>query len=852
MSFERLPRSVCPRVYDIHLIPDLVSFTFEGTVGIQLDVTESVDHFLLNAAELTVTSCTYQSNDSKKSCVPTFSVDEEAETLLVKFESEMEPESGVLTIGFSGILNDQMRGFYRSKYTLNGEDRYAAVTQFESTDARRAFPCWDEPAHKSRFNITITAPSDRVVISNMPAIDTKEEGKSKTVKFDTTPIMSTYLVAFVIGEFDYVEKKTSDDRINVRVYVPVGKQDQGNFALEMASRTLPFYEKWFGIPYPLPKADLIAIPDFASGAMENWGLVTYRETALLVDEKSSSASTKQWVALVVAHELAHQWFGNLVTMEWWTHLWLNEGFASWMEYLATDVCYPEWQMWKQFVFQDMGSALALDALKSSHPIEVPVSNPSEIDEIFDDISYAKGSTVIRMLYSFLGEPAFKAGLHDYLVKHQYSNAYTEDLWDALGNASKKPVKEMMDTWTKQMGYPVITVTLLAPGKLKLVQNRFLASGVAEGDDAKPLWFVPVSIASDTSNDIHLMKERSIEVECPTSSWIKLNAEQTGFYRVRYASNELRTQLADAIASNKVTSVCDRLGVQNDAMALARAGIIPTVEALELIKAFRTETDFNVWKDLTSNLSSLLSLLRGTGNNSANIDAFGRSLYSIIAEQVGWESKASENALVPQLRSLVLRELGRYGDENTIKKANELFALYLEDESKLPADLRACVYGIVMQHGDESTYESMMSIFRRTDFQEEKERCARSLGAAADPALLQKTLEFALSPEIRAQDSVFVFCSVARNWRGKEIAWNFLTENWDKFQEMYRGGYLLNYLVKAVVSQFSSDTRSNEIQSFFEEKKYSSRALSQALETIKTNSSWMNRDAQNIMAWFAGN
>lgn len=344
-------------------------------------------------------------------------------------------------IEYDGEINDKMKGLYRSKYLgPEGDERYAAVTQFEATDARRCFPCWDEPAIKATFDITVTVPQDRIALSNMPVESENDEGNSRIVQFRTTPIMSTYLVAIVVGEFDYVEN-TSKDGVLVRVYTPVGKKDQGLFALEVATEVLPYYKDYFNIAYPLPKIDLIAIADFSAGAMENWGLVTYRETCLLVDPKNTSANTKQWVALVVGHELAHQWFGNLVTMEWWTHLWLNEGYATFVEYLCVNRLFPEYDIWTQFVvetyirflfrilskynFEDdfqfiffKFRALELDCLKNSHPIEVPVGHPSEIDEIFDDISYSKGASVIRMLHRYIGDDDFRKGMNIYLTRHQ--------------------------------------------------------------------------------------------------------------------------------------------------------------------------------------------------------------------------------------------------------------------------------------------------------------------------------------------------------------------------------------------------------------------------------------------------
>ncbi|KAM3274990.1 hypothetical protein ACQJBY_043768 [Aegilops geniculata] len=358
---------------------------------------------------------------------------------------------------FTGILNDQMRGFYRSKYQYKGKERNMAVTQFESVDARRCFPCWDEPAFKAKFKLTLEVPSELVALSNMPVANATFAGPIKTVRYQESPPMSTYLVAIVVGLFEYVEGMTTKGT-RVRVYTQIGKSNQGKFALDVGVKSLNLYKDYFATPYPLPKLDMVAIPDFAAGAMENYGLVTYREVALLFDDKSSSASSKQNIAITVAHELAHQWFGNLVTMEWWTHLWLNEGFATWMSHLAVDSFFSQWNIWAQFLDRTT-TALRLDSLEASHPIEVEIHHASEVDQIFDAISYDKGASVIRMLQSYLGAERFQKAMASYMKKYAYSNAKTEDLWAVLEKETGEPVKDLMTTWTKQKGYPVINAKI---------------------------------------------------------------------------------------------------------------------------------------------------------------------------------------------------------------------------------------------------------------------------------------------------------------------------------------------------------------------------------------------------------
>lgn len=461
-----------------------------------LQVVAATNKIILNALDLSLTDASITTNEGSTLSPIQTNISVENETAELHFTNEVPIGEHSLNLKFTGEISDKMKGLYRSKYTSqSGEEKYAAVTQFEATDARRCFPCWDEPAIKATFDINLIVPPKLESLSNMPVKNTKQVGDLICYEFERTPIMSTYLVAAVVGEYDYVEGRSADG-VLVRVYTPRGKKEQGRFALEVATKVLPYYKEYFNIAYPLPKIDLIAIADFSAGAMENWGLVTYRETCLLVDPEHTSAVRKQWIALVVGHELAHQWFGNLVTMEWWTHLWLNEGYASFVEFLCVDHLFPAYDIWTQFVTDIYIRALELDCLDNSHPIEVPVGHPSEIDEIFDDISYNKGASVIRMLHNYIGDDDFRKGMNLYLTKHQYKNTSTEDLWAALEEASKKPVESVMSTWIKKMGFPVVTANLEKDGNntvLKITQSKFTTSN--KNTENESPWMIPISVST---------------------------------------------------------------------------------------------------------------------------------------------------------------------------------------------------------------------------------------------------------------------------------------------------------------------------------------------------------------------
>ena len=407
-SKVRLSKNVIPTEYDMQLKPDLDNFTFEGIETITVSILKPTRTLTLHSKEIEI--ATVHTSFKKEKLFAKIIYDEKSETATFAFPKFIPNGKAKIVIVFKGILNDKLRGFYRSKYNILEKEYYIATTQFEATDARRAFPCFDEPAQKAIFHISLIIPKNKTAISNTLPIEIKEHDAGyKIVKFFPTPKMSTYLLAFIVGDFEYLESKTNSN-VLVRVFTTPGKKHQAKFALDCAVKTLEFYNKYFDIDYPLPVLDMIAIPDFTAGAMENWGAIRYRESTLLVDEDHSSLGNKQWIALVIAHEIAHQWFGNLVTMEWWTHLWLNEGFASYIEYLAVDKLFPRWDIWTQFCTNDLAVGLRLDALLHTHPIEIEVHHPDEIGEIFDEVSYSKGASIIRMLADYLGEEDFRNGL----------------------------------------------------------------------------------------------------------------------------------------------------------------------------------------------------------------------------------------------------------------------------------------------------------------------------------------------------------------------------------------------------------------------------------------------------------
>ena len=860
----RLSTDVRPLKYDLTLQPNLEDFTFTGEETVDLQVANATSRVVLNASELEVSSARLTLNDGRTIEATDIAVDEDSETAVITFGEEVAPGSALLHVQFTGTLNDQLRGFYRSQYTdQEGQQRYLASTQFEATDARRAFPCWDEPSLKATFQVTLVVPSDLTAISNMPIeSETPQGSDTKTVRFEESPMMSTYLLAFVIGDFASVEA-TAPGGTLVRVWATRGKESQGQFAVENAASMLGYFNEYFGIPYPLKKLDHIAVPDFAAGAMENWGAITYRETALLFDPKNSAANTRQRIMEVVAHEMAHMWFGDLVTMEWWDDLWLNESFASWMGDKAVDHQYPEWNMWTQFVYQDTNSGLSLDGLRNSHPIEVEVKDPNEIRELFDAISYSKGAATLRMLEDFLGEETFRQGLHGYLSAHQYGNSRTEDLWTALETASGQPVTEVMNSWVKQMGYPVLQVETQRQGQemqLSLHQRRFLYDDVLGKDqEDQSMWKVPVSIGRAQVSDktTILLTERHAELTLgqgttPASlDWVKVNLGQTGFYRVSYPTEEW-ARLRSAVDAHHLQAT-DRLGLQNDAYALVRAGVLPATVFLDLAGAYANEDDASVWADFSANLRSM-ETLSFDERYLDKLQVFSRGLFLKIMQKVGWDARQGEGHLDSLLRTIVLGQIGHYGDQQTLDTAQTRFARYMEDPSTLHPDLRGVVFGLVAREGDSSTYETLWDLEKRATLHEERLRFLGALTRFRQEELLQETLERSLSPDVRSQDTILVVASVASSKKGRDLAWKFIKDNWEELDRRYgRGGFAITRLV-GITGAFTTLERAREVEEFFKAHPAPSaqRTIQQSLERIALNAKWLELNSQKLSEWFSGN
>lgn len=860
---ELLPTNVIPKHYDVILEPDFQKLTFDGTVKIDLEVVEDSTSIALHTLELDIHSAKVSADSALVTAVPKVSYNEDAQ--ITTFEWPNPISRGIqaqLEIKFTGQLNDKMAGFYRSTYKQDdGTEGILATTQMEPTDARRCFPCFDEPALKAKFTATLIADKELTCLSNMDvASETEIQSPisgtvKKAVKFNTSPLMSTYLVAFIVGRLNYIE--SNEFRVPVRVYAPPGQNiEHGRFSLNLAARTLAFYEKQFGIEFPLPKMDQVAIPDFAQGAMENWGLVTYRVVDLLLDEKISGAAVKERVAEVVQHELAHQWFGNLVTMDWWDGLWLNEGFATWGSWYCCNVFYPEWKVWQTYVTDNLQSALGLDSLRSSHPIEVPVKRSDEINQIFDAISYSKGSCVIRMLSTYLGEDIFMEGIRRYLKKHAYGNTKTDDLWAALGDASGKNVGELMATWTRKIGYPVVSVTEKDENTIHLKQNRFLRTGDAKPEEDQVLY--PIFLGLKTENSIDgskILLEREGDFKVPSLDFFKLNANHTNIYRTCYTPERLE-KLGEAAKQGKL-SVEDRAGMIADAGALATSGYQKTSGVLNLLKGFTGENEFVVWSEIIARLSSIQAAwLFEEKAIRDGLEAFQRELVAAKAHELGWEFLDSDSHVLQQFKGMMFGTAGLSGDEKIIAVAKDMFQRFIAgDKTAIHPNIRGGVFGMALKYGGTEEYNSIIEFYRKSTNSDERNSALRCLGRAMKPELIQRTLDLIFSDEVKNQD-VYIPCAGLRGHpHGVEALFDWMTRNWDELKKRHPPALsMLGTLVTIFTSSFTKPEQLARVEEFFAEKdtKGYDQNLAQSLDAIRAKISWLSRDSEDVAAWINTN
>ncbi|KAI1828006.1 peptidase family M1-domain-containing protein [Xylaria intraflava] len=860
---ELLPTNVIPRHYDVTLEPDFEKFTFEGRVAIDFDVQEPTRSISLHTLEIDIHSAHIKSGDTVVTSSSTITYDEPTQVSKIELKDEVPKGKTQLEIKFTGQLNDAMAGFYRSTYKkADGSEGVLATTQMEANDCRRAFPCFDEPLHKAVFTVTLIADKHLTCLSNMDVAsetDLRSEvtgTTKKAVKFNPTPLMSTYLVAFIVGELNHIE--TKDFRVPIRVYAPPSSNiEHGRFSLDLAARTLEYYEKIFGAKFPLPKMDMVAIPDFANGAMENWGLITYRVVDLMLDEKASGAAMKERIAEVVQHELAHQWFGNLVTMDWWEGLWLNEGFATLMSWLSCNHFYPEWKVWENYVADNLQSALGLDSLRSSHPIEVPVKRASEVDQIFDAISYSKGSCVLRMISTYLGEDIFLEGVRRYIKKHAYGNTQTDDLWAALEDASGKPVREIMSIWTKNVGFPVVQVVEnTSESSILVKQNRFLRTGDTKPEEDKVLY--PVFLGLRTKNGVDdslTLTKREGVYKLPDLDFFKLNANHTSIYRTSYSPERL-TKLGQAAKEGKLT-VEDRAGMIADAGALAVSGYQKTSGVLNLLKGFDTEESFVVWSEIIARVATVQSAwIFEDPAIKDGLEAFIKDLVSERAHKLGWTFSDKDGHVEQQFKAMLFGAAGMAGDKDIIAAAKDMFIKFKAgDKSAIHPNIRGSVFSMALKYGGKEEYDTIMDVFHASTTSDERNTVLRCIGRAKDPELIQRTLDFALSDEVKSQDIYLPTSGLRGHAEGLEALFNWMTEKWSEINKRLSGNpSILSSMVTICTSSLTKPEQLARVEDFFKDinTKAFDQPLAQSKDAIRSKILWLQRDGDDVATWVKEN
>ncbi|MHB8573821.1 MAG: M1 family metallopeptidase [Dehalococcoidia bacterium] len=846
----RLPHDVLPKRYELRLTPDIANSRFAGEETVSVEVTAPVRTITLNAIELDIHTAELTANGRKHAA--TVSLDEATERAVLTFTDEIPVGPAQLRLTFTGVLNDKLRGFYRSAYrNEQGEEHFLATTQFESTDARRAFPCWDEPAFKAVFAVTLVVDQGLTALSSgsvkRDSVDSAT-GK-RVVEFNDTVALSTYLLAFVVGEFE--GSPVADvSGVPVRIWAPPGKGELTPFALAFAKHALQFFIDYYSIPYPGDKLDLLAIPDFSAGAMENLGAITFREVLLLLDEQTATHGEFERVAAVEGHEIAHMWFGDLVTMQWWNGLWLKEAFASFMELLAVDDFKPEWDVWTGFGI-DRAGALIVDALHSTRPIEYTVVKPEDAAAMYDVLTYQKGAAVLRMLEQYLGGEQFRAGINEYLRRHAFANAETSDLWDALEDATKEPVRHMMDSWIFQPGYPLISAEVRR-GELLLSQQRFQYR--QGGDGVDQLWDVPIAVRvttaagqghAETQRVLLTGKETSLPLP-PDFNAAIVNAGGNGVFRVRYSPELLRRISGDVLSS---LSAIERFNLVNDAWASVQAGYTPLTDFLDFTALFREETDRNVWAILLSGLGAIRRIT--PPELRPQLEALVRDRLAGAYAAVGWESRPDESDLDREFRGQMLGAMGVSGNDlDAQETARTYYNRFTLDATSIDPEVAAACIGIMAFAGGEAEYADCWQRFKSARNPQDERRFLFSLTGFKHEDLIRRTLDHALDGEIRTQDAPFIVGGMFSNSDATETAWRFMTAHWDEMLERYPDNTIMR-MADGVVAMTRPEL-ADEVEAFFKDHHVpdAGKRLDQALERMRIGVDFRAREEGNLARYLS--
>jgi aminopeptidase N len=839
---QRLPDTAIPAHYDITVAPDLAAAKFTGEVTIQVRLVRPTASITLNAAEIAFREVTVRA--AGRTQTATVKLDEPKEQATLTVPAPLDAGEATVHIKYDGILNDDLRGLYLS----HANNRRYAVTQLEATDARRMFPSFDEPALKATFAVTAIIDRADSAISNGSVVsDTPGPGEGKhTIKFDTTPKMSTYLVALAVG--DFVCNGATADGIPIRICATPDKKQLTGFALQSAQEILKYLNGYYSIKYPFKKLDVVAVPDFAAGAMENTGAIFYRETFLLADE-SASVGTRKTIAAVLAHEMAHQWFGDLVTMQWWDDLWLNEGFANWMQTKPIKAWKPEWDVGLDEI-QDNQTAMGLDSLVTTRTVRTKAETPAEINELFDPIAYEKGAALLRMIEGWVGEEDFRKGVNAYIERYAYGNARAEDFWGTLATTTGKPVDRVMQTFVDQPGVPLVSAELTCgPGgtsRVELSQERYLRDAAAA---PKPqVWQIPVCLRGPSGKTVcDVLDERKESLtldECP--AWIVGNAGARGYYRTA-SSPEMVRRLADHVAP---LAAAERMALISDEWALARAARHDIGVFMDLAGGFRGERSPEVVKTLSNSLSIIADDVASPAA-LPKFRAWVSSLLTPALEEVGWTPAPGEADTRRELRATVVAALGGTArDKKVLARARQLVEQELDKPGSVEPTLLNIVVPLAGIEGDAALYDRYLARAKSAGDPETMYRYLYALASFATPALVRRTMDLILGPDVRSQDAKIFLANLIASPSAGPLAWELTRQRWDELQKKSSdsGG---NSIVVGALSSFCDAGATAEIRAFFAKHAVpdAERALQQTLERIESCSRFVTAQRPKLDEWF---
>jgi aminopeptidase N len=854
----KLPKQVVPLEYAIRIVPNIDKLIFSGSETVKIKASAAVRELVLNSADLQVTKA---SIDGNQLALTAIKLDPDNELLRIALPNGIQAGEHSLALDFNGTITPKGQGLYYMPYQEQGTGakKIALGTQFEASDARRFFPCWDEPSFRARFQLTAVVPEKWLAVSNMPIESERKIDIGKEVRFQPTPPMSTYLNVFVAGELDLIEKKVGGTQI--RVIATKGKAEWGRYALESTAQILQYYNDYFGVPYPLPKLDQIAIPGGFGGAMENWGGITYYESALLFDPKKSSAATRQRIYEVIAHETAHQWFGDLVTMAWWDNLWLNEGFASWMGSKCTAHFNLDWEVWlARNVQRDPARrsgiakevAMEGDARSTTHPIQQPIASEAEANSAFDDITYRKGESFLRMLESFLGEDVFRDGIRRYIAAHKYSNSTTADLWKALGEASGKPVEQIAAAWTEQPGFPIVIVKRDGE-RVVLEQQRFAVNY----PNTSPLeWKIPLTYefsaqpTDKAGQDIvvggtRLMTDRvDTLLNVPRNRAIKVNANGAGNYRVQYDRDSWKL-LLDSLC---YISVNDRVNLLGDAWALAQANRADISLYLDLIAKLPHGHELAERDEIANTFDYINRLLSGDPVRE-KFQAYARSILRPTFDELGWEPKKNEPPNDALLRASLIQSLGDLNDQDIVAGCKKRFEKFVVDPASLAPDLRAPIFFVVGQNAAEATWNKLHELGLKTTSIEEKQNYYDALTTSRDPKLAGRALQISLTNELPTSRALHNVGKVARYSDHPDLAWDFAKGNM-KALLAKTDALGANTFAPSLFVFFSDKSRAEELTAYAKSNLTSagSHEVAKAVDEVEFRAEFKQRIAPQLNRW----